>query len=235
MVAFWIVFSTIAAPLVIQKVLATATLAGGQLIGGAFSSFFQTAATTAGAAAVASTTGVPFVTAGAAGMAAGLEHAFDRRRTRQRRRHHHRRFWPAAALRPRAVRVTTSPATNPSANSSPKAKATTTDSLWKPPISIPAKRPPATARPVASPASAFDPTQLFAQRDRLPWFWFFVAVAVTVLAALDRYHLVGQFKQRERVVIIDPAQTYYISPLLQFQEAKDLTRPAGGTRGDRVP
>ena len=47
----------------------------------------------------------------------------------------------------------------------------------------------------------FDPTQLFAQRDRLPWFWFFVAVAVTVMAALDRYHLIGQFKQRERVVI----------------------------------
>ena len=68
----------------------------------------------------------------------------------------------------------------------------------------------------------FDPTQLFAQRDRLRWFWFFVAVAVTAFAALDRYHLIGQFKQRERVVIIDPAQTYYISPLLQFSEAKDL-------------
>ena len=68
----------------------------------------------------------------------------------------------------------------------------------------------------------FDPTQLFAQRDRLPWFWFFVAVAVTVLAAFDRYHLVGQFKQRERVVIIDPAGTYYLSPLLQFSEAKEL-------------
>ena len=68
----------------------------------------------------------------------------------------------------------------------------------------------------------FDPTQLFAQRDRLPWFWFFVAVAVTLVAAFDRYHLISQFKQRERVVIIDPAQTYYISPLLQFQEAKDL-------------
>ena len=71
-VAFWIVFSTIAAPLVIQKVLASGELAGGQLIGGAFSSFFQTAATTAGAAAVAATTGLPLVTAGAAGMAAGL-------------------------------------------------------------------------------------------------------------------------------------------------------------------
>lgn len=68
----------------------------------------------------------------------------------------------------------------------------------------------------------FDPTQLFAQRDRLPWFWFFAAVAVTLVAALDRYHLISEFKQRERVVIIDPAQTYYISPLLQFQEAKDL-------------
>ena len=68
----------------------------------------------------------------------------------------------------------------------------------------------------------FDPTQLFAQRDRLPWFWFFVAVAVTVVAALDRYHIINQFKQRERVVIIDPAETYYISPLLQFAEAKDL-------------
>jgi hypothetical protein len=56
----------------------------------------------------------------------------------------------------------------------------------------------------------------------LPWFWFFVAVAVTVLAAFDRYHLVKQFKYRERVVIVDPSQTYYISPLLQFQEAKDL-------------
>lgn len=72
------------------------------------------------------------------------------------------------------------------------------------------------------PRRKFDPTQLFAQRDRLPWFWFFVAAAVSIVAALDRHHLVQQFKQRERVVIIDPAQTYYVSPLLQFQEAREL-------------
>ena len=71
-VAFWIVFSTISAPLVIQKVLSYGTLAGGQLISGAFGSFFQTAATTAGAAAVASTTGLPLATVGASGMAAVL-------------------------------------------------------------------------------------------------------------------------------------------------------------------
>ena len=76
--------------------------------------------------------------------------------------------------------------------------------------------------PARAPRKRFDPTRLFVQHDRLPWFWFLVAVTVTVLAALDRYHLVQQFKQRERVVIIDPSQTYYVSPLLQFAEAKDL-------------
>ena len=103
-------------------------------------------------------------------------------------------------------------------------KATTTDILWKPPNST---SPNADRQRLATPRLArkrFDPTQLFAQRDRLPWFWFFVAVAVTVLAALDRYHIIGQFKQRERVVIIDPAQTYYISPLLQFSGGEGFAR-----------
>jgi hypothetical protein len=68
----------------------------------------------------------------------------------------------------------------------------------------------------------FDPTRLFIQRDRLPWIWFLLAIATIVFAAFDRWHLINSFKQRERVVIIDPANTYYLSPLLQFQEAKEL-------------
>src|ERR1039457_5046540 len=68
----------------------------------------------------------------------------------------------------------------------------------------------------------FDPTRLLVQRDRLPWFWFFFTVAVLLLSAIDRYHIISQFKQRERVGIIDPAGTYYLSPLLQFSEAKQL-------------
>jgi hypothetical protein len=68
----------------------------------------------------------------------------------------------------------------------------------------------------------FDLTRLLVQRDRLPWFWFFFTVAVLLLSAMDRYHIVSQFKERERVVIIDPAGTYYLSPLLQFSEARDL-------------
>jgi hypothetical protein len=68
----------------------------------------------------------------------------------------------------------------------------------------------------------FDLARLLVLRDRLPWFWFAFTVVVLLLSAFDRYHLVSEFKQRERVVIIDPAGTYYLSPLLQFSEAKDL-------------
>src|ERR1022692_2076097 len=83
-------------------------------------------------------------------------------------------------------------------------------------ISPPLKPGPVPAR------KRFDFGRLLVQRDRLPWFWFFFTVAVIGVSAIERYHLVSQFKQRERVVIIDPAGTYYISPLLQFQEAKQL-------------
>jgi hypothetical protein len=68
----------------------------------------------------------------------------------------------------------------------------------------------------------FDLTRLLVLRDRLPWFWFAFTVVVLVLSAIDRYHIISEFKQRERVVIIDPAGTYYLSPLLQFSEAKEL-------------
>src|ERR1035437_7625748 len=78
------------------------------------------------------------------------------------------------------------------------------------------------AKPAVTARRAFDSIQLFTQRDRLPWFWFFFTVLVLLLSAMDRYHIVSQFKQRERVVIIDPAGTCYLIPLLQFSEAKEL-------------
>jgi hypothetical protein len=68
----------------------------------------------------------------------------------------------------------------------------------------------------------FNPTRIFVEKDRLAWFWFGFAMLVLFASAFDRYHLVQSFKQRERVVIIDPAGTFYVSPLLKFEEAKDL-------------
>lgn len=70
--AFWIVFSTVAAPVIIQRVLTDGMLAGGQLIGGAVSSLLQTAATTAGAAATIAPAGLPLATGVAIGTAGVL-------------------------------------------------------------------------------------------------------------------------------------------------------------------
>jgi hypothetical protein len=67
-----------------------------------------------------------------------------------------------------------------------------------------------------------NPTRLFVDRDRLAWWWFICAGVVLVAAALDRNHLINAFKQREQVVIIDPAGTFYVSPLLKFEEANEL-------------
>ena len=80
---------------------------------------------------------------------------------------------------------------------------------------------PKTERPNLS-RKKFDPTRIFVDRDRLAWFWFIVAGLILVGAAIDRFVLVQTFKQRERVVILDPSGTFHVAPLLKFEEAKDL-------------
>jgi len=69
-VGFWIIFSTIAAPVIIQNVITHGLQPGGALLAGGISSAIQTATTTASAAATAASGGMPVVTAGAAGLAA---------------------------------------------------------------------------------------------------------------------------------------------------------------------
>jgi hypothetical protein len=67
-----------------------------------------------------------------------------------------------------------------------------------------------------------DPIRVFVDKDRLAKYWFLAAVAVLVGSAIERIALAKTLKERERVVIIDPAGTFYVSPLLQFQEAREL-------------
>ena len=67
-----------------------------------------------------------------------------------------------------------------------------------------------------------DPIRVFIDKDRLARFWFLAAAAILVGAAVERIHLARTLKERERVVIVDPAGTFFVSPLLQFQEARDL-------------
>jgi hypothetical protein len=67
-----------------------------------------------------------------------------------------------------------------------------------------------------------DPVRILIDKDRLARFWFLAVIVVLVAAAIERIHLVRTLKERERVVIVDPAGTFFVSPVLQFQEAKQL-------------
>ena len=84
------------------------------------------------------------------------------------------------------------------------------------------RKTPVKTEPAPLPRRALHPTRVFVDKDRTAFLWFCVAVLAVAFAAVQPYYLIQKFKQRERVVIVDPAGTYYVSPLLDFQEAKDF-------------
>lgn len=63
---------------------------------------------------------------------------------------------------------------------------------------------------------------IFAGRRRESLIWFLIAVAAWVWSAWDRHRLVAQLTQRRDVVLIDSLGTYYVSPVVDIQNAKDL-------------
>lgn len=67
-----------------------------------------------------------------------------------------------------------------------------------------------------------NPTSIFISKDRTAFLWFCVAMIACGTAVFTPLWMVSKFKQRERVVIVDPAGTYYLSPLLDFREAKEF-------------
>lgn len=81
-----------------------------------------------------------------------------------------------------------------------------------------------TAPPIHPPriAPTLDPIRVLVNKDRLARFWFLIAATVIVGSAVERIHFARTMKERERVVIVDPSGTFFVSPLLQFQEAREL-------------
>jgi hypothetical protein len=63
---------------------------------------------------------------------------------------------------------------------------------------------------------------IFDRQRRQCFIWFLVAVAAWVWSAWDRHQLVAQFSQKRDVVMIDSLGTYYVSPVVDIQQAKDL-------------
>lgn len=72
------------------------------------------------------------------------------------------------------------------------------------------------------PARQVNPVRVFVDKDRLALFWFIVAALAVGCALFTPFFLVQKFKERERIVVIDPAHNYFVSPLLTFEEAKEL-------------
>src|SRR3954471_23003052 len=63
---------------------------------------------------------------------------------------------------------------------------------------------------------------IFDRQRRNSLIWFLVAVAAWVWSAWDRHQLIEQLTHKREVVMIDSLGTYYVSPVVDIQQAKDL-------------
>ena len=63
---------------------------------------------------------------------------------------------------------------------------------------------------------------IFNRKRRDALIWFVIAVAAWVWSAWDRRNLVEQLTRQREVVVIDSLGTYYVSPVVDIQHAKDL-------------
>jgi len=85
-----------------------------------------------------------------------------------------------------------------------------------------------TAAPVApSGAPRFGKTKpsllaIFERQRRQSLIWFLIAVSAWAWAAWDRQQLVEKLTHKREVVLIDSLGTYYVSPVVDIQQAKDL-------------
>ena len=63
---------------------------------------------------------------------------------------------------------------------------------------------------------------IFDRQRRQALIWFFMAVAAWVWSAWDRRHLIQELTRKREVVMIDSLGTYYVSPVVDIQQARDL-------------
>ena len=68
----------------------------------------------------------------------------------------------------------------------------------------------------------FSPTKLFADHAFAARMWFFIACGALGFCFIEPYLIINAYRARERVVVLDGSGTFTVSPLLGFEEAKDL-------------
>lgn len=70
--------------------------------------------------------------------------------------------------------------------------------------------------------AGFSPARLFADHAFAARFWFLVACGALAFCVIQPYLIIKAYRARERVVVLDGAGSFSVSPLLGFEEAKDL-------------
>ena len=93
----------------------------------------------------------------------------------------------------------------------------TPEPLRTTPVDQTARLPAAAAR-----RTGFSPARLFADHAFAARMWFFVACGAVAFCAVQPYLIIQAYRARERVVVLDGAGSFSVSPLLGFEEAKEL-------------
>jgi len=77
--------------------------------------------------------------------------------------------------------------------------------------------------PVSSPRKrSFSPARLFADHAFAARAWCIIACGAVVLAIIQPFLIARALSGRERVVVLDGAGTFSVSPVLGFEQAKEL-------------
>lgn len=97
------------------------------------------------------------------------------------------------------------------------APASAPEPLRETPVDQTKRLPPDTGRAVG-----FSPTRLFADTAFAARMWFLVACGAVGFCFLQPYLIIGAYRVKERVVVLDGGGTFSVSPLLGFEEAKEL-------------
>lgn len=63
---------------------------------------------------------------------------------------------------------------------------------------------------------------IFERQRRNSLIWFLIAVSAWLWSAWDRQQLIEKLTRKREVVMVDSLGTYYVSPVVDIQQAKDL-------------
>ena len=76
--------------------------------------------------------------------------------------------------------------------------------------------------PANRPRRRWRPLELFADHAMAARLWCVVALIAVTLCAFQPFLVIRAYRERERVIVLDPSGTFHVSPLLGFEEATKL-------------